>query len=694
MSAASDTEVFVFAGFSLDPRQRLLFAPDGRPSPLSPRAFDTLLYLVEHPNQLVDKQALMKAVWPNVIVEENNLNQNISIVRRVLGETAGEHRFIVTVPGRGFRFVPPVTRRDAVSAARPSEQVPMAQGSPQLANGAESPASTIVANIVEVEPWPASAPPATGHKRPNSRVLWISGVAAGAIVLVAGLLLGRHLLSRSSGLVNSDAVVGSPSRGTSAPAAEPSVAVLPFANMSGDKEQEYFSDGLSEELLNQLAQVPQLRVIGRTSSFAFKGRNEDLRRIGEMLGVNHILEGSVRKNGKQLRISAQLINAADGITVWSRTYDHDLSDVFAVQEEIAKAVSDTLSVTLDVGEMSRANGGTTDVAAYDKYLQALALDNRSVTVESLLQAATLYREALSLDPSFARAWFRLYGALQNALLFGADPTATLREMTEAAAKLSALAPNSVLSNAIRMNLLLLQRKWSEADAAGRAMLAAAPTPEIADSYALFLEDVGRGKEALEYIRRDAQREPVSSRESSVLQMVLDQDGRPEEAQAEYQRNRGLAGGTSPVLDVVALFRLWSRKDADPATIKAQLGVALAKLGLKDLDGITPANWNNKPAAIAALRHAFEDPAHQDEVLSMIADHYGEKDMAFAALRRSLLEKGDVHINGLWYENESGLRADPRFKDILRDLGLVDYYRASGKWPDDCSPVGNDDFECH
>src|SRR5262245_29558197 len=170
MSAPEATEVFTFSGFSLDPRKRLLFGPDGRALPLSGRAFDTLLYLVEHPNQLIDKQALMKAVWPNVVVEENNLNQNISIVRRALGETAGEHRFVVTVPGRGFRFVPAVERLDEALATKPNATgasktsvglpTPIDAGTAEPANGRapqsdEPPISGAAARPTDAGPWRA-----------------------------------------------------------------------------------------------------------------------------------------------------------------------------------------------------------------------------------------------------------------------------------------------------------------------------------------------------------------------------------------------------------------------------------------------------------------------------------------------------------------------------------------------------------
>ena len=149
--------------------------------------------------------------------------------------------------------------------------------------------------------------------------------------------------------------------------------MLPFANLSSDPDQEYFSDGLTEEILNQLAQINALSVTGRTSSFSFKGKNEDVRTIARKLGVGNLLEGSIRKEGRQLRITAQLVNGKDGAHLWSQTYDRELSGVFALQEEIAKDVASALSIKLDVGETRRAKGGTTTVDAWDKYLQAAAL---------------------------------------------------------------------------------------------------------------------------------------------------------------------------------------------------------------------------------------------------------------------------------------------------------------------------------
>ncbi|WP_146908520.1 hypothetical protein [Arenimonas daejeonensis] len=170
---------------------------------------------------------------------------------------------------------------------------------------------------------------------------------------------------------------GEPASESPAPAARKSIAVLAFADLSPEQDQEYFSDGMAEEILNALAQVPGLKVTGRTSSFHFKGRDEDLRTIGEVLGVEHILEGSVRKQGNQVRITAQLVQASDGFHVWSQVYDGELSDVFELQERIAHAIADKLKLVLQDGPSQRlVTASTSSPEAYEKYLQATAIINR------------------------------------------------------------------------------------------------------------------------------------------------------------------------------------------------------------------------------------------------------------------------------------------------------------------------------
>ena len=293
--------VFEFGGFHLDSTRRLLFGADGESIPLNSRAFETLLFLVQHRGELLDKATLMHAIWPNAVVEENNLNQSIFALRRVLGETPGDHRFIVTVPGRGYRFVAPVEERRSVAIT--------------------------------------PRPPATLLPR-TRRYQWIASVALPLLALAIGLVADRNGEPPARAPASSSGAVATP-------IAALSIAVLPFVDMSEGSRLEYLSDGIAEEVMNQLGALPGLRVVGRTSAFSFKGRNDDLRRIGRTLGVSHILEGSVRNSGDHVRVTAQLIAAQSGTRLWSQTFDRKLGDVFLIQEEIARAAAASLRIALE-----------------------------------------------------------------------------------------------------------------------------------------------------------------------------------------------------------------------------------------------------------------------------------------------------------------------------------------------------------
>ena len=237
--------------------------------------------------------------------------------------------------------------------------------------------------------------------------------------------------------------------------AKPSIAVLPFVNMSGDVENEYFSDGLSEELLNVLAKIPQLHVAGRTSSFKFKGTNEDLRFIGEALNVAHVLEGSVRESNGRLRITAQLINTENGFHLWSERYDRELNDIFAVQDEIAGRVVEALKAHLLGAEVATATQGTTNVEAYNQFLRGnYFIDNTSA--ENLDKAREAYERAIELDPNFARAYAGLAVALQQTYSGWASSSQgsfienfeRIREVADKAVELAPDDPESLIAQTL------------------------------------------------------------------------------------------------------------------------------------------------------------------------------------------------------------------------------------------------------
>ena len=355
----------------------------------------------------------------------------------------------------------------------------------------------------------ASITHATGRRL--DRVL-IGMIALLIVVLVADRWWPRSTASSPTDSAEAPAATTGAARSAPSAQSEKSVAVLPFVNLSSDAEQEYFSDGLSEEILNQLAQIAELRVTARTSSFFFKGKNEDLRVIGQQLNARYLLEGSVRKAGNELRITAQLIDAAAGSHLWSRTFDRTLNDVFAIQEEIAMAVSGTMSVSLDVGAMARTRGGTTNLEAYDKYLRARALDRQRGTSDDIVQAAQYYREAVALDPTFIRAASDLYLELASWVIYVPDRAAEGRqEMAAILARLEALAPSSPFTATIVANQLLEARRWRDAEQAVAVATAAGANfrLDITSVDTIVLLNTGRVREAVPRVRQRRETDPLS-----------------------------------------------------------------------------------------------------------------------------------------------------------------------------------------
>ncbi len=477
-----------------------------------------------------------------------------------------------------------------------------------------------------------------------------------------------------------------------------SLAVLPFADMSPEGNQEYFSDGLAEELLNQLAQIKGLRVAGRTSSFSFKGKNEDLRVIAEKLGVNHLLEGSVRKAGTQLRITAQLINAADGSHLWSQSYDRKLDDVFKVQEDIAKDVAAALSITLGVGEKVRAPGGTTNLEAYDKYLRAQALTRNVASLADLPRAVKLYNEALALDPDFAPARGGLAATYVLMLTFLPETSAqTLKEMDETVRQALARAPDHWASHLANGALLMQRHDWLAADAALAKAHALAPASEstVSAIAAQFLSGVGRSAEAVRVLEAARSADPLSPWLTVLLQEDLDIAGRASEAQAEYERTKDLPGGRE-VPEHQALIRIWDSGDAGAIKAQSRRFLDSQAVPMPVLNKVYEA-FDSPQAALGLIRGAVKDPAYQDStrmmLLGLYAAHFGDTALALAASRRAYVDMtGNVPLT-LWYPAMSEARKTEGFKQLVRDLGLYDYWRSTGKWGDFCHPLGTSDFEC-
>jgi len=294
-----------------------------------------------------------------------------------------------------------------------------------------------------------------------------------------------------------------------------SIAVLPFVNMSGDEENEYFSDGLTEELLNSLARIKELKVTGRTSSFAFKGKNTDLREIGRALGVAHILEGSVRKAQNRVRITAQLINVEDGYHLWSDTFDRELDDIFAIQEEIATRVVGELTSAL-LGDTSGplVHVGTSNAEAYEAYLRGRYLFTRSPDdMQVLDEADQLYQHALDLDSQFTLALFGQFMVLDFRRRSGSiDYKEGAIQLRELADKMIAMDPELAESHVALGRAAGVDKRWSESESAYNQALVLSPGNINALTYlASLLGLMNKDEERLELSQRALERDPLDLR---------------------------------------------------------------------------------------------------------------------------------------------------------------------------------------
>jgi TolB-like protein/DNA-binding winged helix-turn-helix (wHTH) protein/Tfp pilus assembly protein PilF len=532
----NDKGLFAFGPFRLDPTRRVL-SRDGIPLKLPARLFDALLYLVENAGRLVEKDELLAAVWPGRIVEEGNLSQAISALRKVLHCEGEAAPMIVTVAGRGYRLAVQVRLESGASAFT------------------LSPAELLVA---------APARPATPEFwRPYRKAL---GVAALAATAACGVwLAARH----------------NPPAPYDSAAFDPpphSVAVLPFDNMSGDPGQAYFSDGLSEELINALSRVSGLQVAARMSSFSFKGTPATIGDIARRLNVGTVLEGSVRRQGARLRITAQLINARTGFQYWSRSYDRGQDDRLAVQADIASAVARSLQVTLLGEDTDKLRlGGTASAAAFDSYLRGMKL-LRSGENKGFDAALAAFDQAVAADPGFARAYGGRAVALCNIALstVSSDAAVVHRIFEQALASADravALAPDLAGAHAARAVVLdngFLNPAAAEAEAA-RAVALEPGNAGVQGSFAQVALDVGRVDEGVAAAQRATSLDPLRPDAWDNLAYVLFEARRYDEAMGAMQHVTALIGSTpARSYNIIARMDL-AKRDGAAAVRDCALG---------------------------------------------------------------------------------------------------------------------------
>ena len=516
---------------------------------------------------------------------------------------------------------------------------------------------------------------------------WIIAILAAAVVL---LLANQFVFHREE---NKDATITAVA--TSIPGK--SIAVLPFSDLSSKHDQESFSDGMAEEILNALARIKNLKVVGRASSFHYKGKDVDLKTIGADLGVAHILQGSVRNQGEQLRITTTLLQTSNGVQEWSNAYDGKLADVFNLQESCARDIATQLKVVLGEGGQQRLVDKTTDNAeAYALFIEAQTMVNARVG-DNLPRAIAKLEKVTTLDPKFARAWAKL--AIAHAVLAqyvkGSDWPTNLNVSETAAHRAITLDPDDAEAHIALSYVAFSRRRYVEMVAPAARALALEPENFTANYWTVNeLAATGRSREAEVIIDQILSRDPANALALYYKSMLRFLAG--DIAAATSAARRAVALGL-PLGDLTLSHISALQGDYDHGA--GQLARALATMGTTftsaQLETIYRGAYMGEVQRAAALHVVAARPG--DQYVSSMLLRLGEPARSFEDFAHSSTGLSDAYLNWLWYPDAWSRKArqSPAFQGFAKQIGLVDYWKKN-RWPDQCSPTpenGPDAFTC-
>lgn len=656
-----------FDGWVFDPESGDL-EREGAKTRLQEQPAQVLNELITHAGRVVTREQLIGLLWPKGVVDfDTSLNTAIRKLRSALADVAETPRYIETLPRRGYRFVGTLDPDPATASG--------ARSAPDSVLVAQHEASTITPISTGDE---AAVPrePASTHspfRRPQPAALrWIAAVVA--MTLLIGFFTTKFwppqnsANSRSPMAAVSEPPQASPAARQTVSAA--SIAVLPFLDMSERKDQEYFSDGLSDELIERLGQTPGLRVIARTSSFYFKGKTEKLETIAQELRVANILEGSVRKDGTRLRVTAQLIRVDTSEHLWSETFDRDLRDVFKVQDEIAAAVVSALKLHLISAQRSTARElGTANLEAYNEFLLGKQSYNQG-TADGYRRAIASLRAAISLDPDYAAA----YALLALAQFWVADSTFNAKDFESAVAaaqKAVELDPNRGAGYAARG---FVRAIYSFDFSGGRSDLekAVALNPGDADVLhrsAVLLGILGDLPTAISREQQALALDPLSAEICMRLAFFLAANQQLAQARSLYEKSLAIAENSIRArYNLGQLELLENQPERALATFRQNASPELR------LEGQAKAEYSlgHREAAQEALNQLVAESATRGPWrIAAVYAWRGDKDQAFAWAERAY-ELRDTAITWIKIDTSfRSLRGDRRYHSLLRKMNLPD-----------------------
>jgi TolB-like protein/DNA-binding winged helix-turn-helix (wHTH) protein/Flp pilus assembly protein TadD len=597
---------------------------------VQPKVMEVLVSLASQPGEAIPKDQLLKTVWPDTFVTDDVLVGSISELRRVFEDDAREPRFIQTIPKRGYRLIASVEPANRVLDNTPIPQSPQTGG-----------ASTME----------------SGHWR------FRAGAFAGAALLLVALIASSGKIQRWLPVASSSPSIHS-------------IAVLPLQNLSDDATQEYFSDGMTDALITDLAQISSLKVISRTSSMQYKQTRKSLPEIARELNVDGIVEGTVQRSGDRVRITAQLIHGPSDKHLWANSYERDTRDTFALERDVTNEIARQVRARLSTpNDAPMAQPLPVNPKALDAYLQGnyyLTRGERGFNDDEKKRAAEYFQQAIDAEPGFVPAYIGLADAHDNRMIGSSEDTAIMRKAAE---KALALDPNSSDGLKILAGIKWNDFEWSGAEEEYRQAVALNPNSVSAhDSFSVFLGAMGCLDEGLREGHIAQELDPNEDHLSNILCMRGEYDRAIELLQriAESHPDDGMAHYN--------LYRAYAQKGAHKQAIE-ELVKAVNLFGMSDLASnlqrvFAASGWRGAMRQLAKDMESLQ-AAGQEFVPENLAVAYvalGDKERAFY-----WLEQGYEHremVGHDWGVNILKvdpllvpLRSDPRFKDLLRRMGL-------------------------
>jgi len=617
-----ESHSYEFGRFRLKTAERVLLR-EGELVPLTPKVFDILVTLVEHGGQVVAKDDLMKRVWPNTFVEEGNLTQNISLLRKALGESPGGVQFIETVPRRGYRFVADTSHMWGEKPVQPASH--------------ENPAPVV------------SIPNTNGQPVARKRTP-LYALAAGVVVL---------------GIIGLVYFTGRGKAGEPAPIQ--SIAVLPFVQESADPDAEYINDKIAESLINSLSKLPQLRVVPRSVVAGYKGREIDPRKVGQELNVRAIVTGRMRRHGDIISIQADLIDLDNVAQLWGQHYDHKLSDVLLVQDDISRDIFENLRLKLNVEEKKQ-------LEAYRLYLKGRNAWNKR-TGDALQQAIEFFNQAIAIDPNYGAAHAGLADCYNMLVVYGRlQPKEGFPKAKEAATRALEIDESSAEAHT-SMAFIKFRWDWDRTATEREFQEAIKLKPAYAPAhqwYSSYLVAVERFDEAIAEAKRTEELEPLSFVASSHLGWIYYLSGHNDKAIEQCKK----------ILEL------------DPSSFPARryLGLAYEAKGMYTeaiAEFQTGVKLSGSPLMLALLGHAYAVSGKTAEAKQVLSDlqqlqdqryvspytvaaiyaGLGDQEQAFKWLETAV-EGHDIWLMNLKVDPVfAKLRSHRQFTDILARLRL-------------------------